>query len=269
MSDIKWIKITTTIFDDDKMKLIDNMPDRDTIITLWFKLLVLSGRCNDNGMVYLVPSIPYTDMELAKLWNRPAKIVTKCLDLFTRYKMIERNDKGIYVCNWYKHQNIDALDKLRQRNRNNQKKYREAIKTKKPLTVEVSYGNESIEPIVNTVTDVVQSVTPEVKDTVVNEVVNIDHDKQDKAIGEVFILYEDNIGMVTPIIAEQIKEAVTQYSVNWIKKAIDKAVKNNVRKWVYVAKVLENWKVKGIMEDNTMQKQKPTNSVINTYENVN
>ena len=42
-NDVKWIKIVTDIFDDDKMKLIDAMPEADTIIVIWFKLLAQAG----------------------------------------------------------------------------------------------------------------------------------------------------------------------------------------------------------------------------------
>ena len=42
--EIRWIKITTDIFDDEKIKLIDSFPDRDAIIVIWFKLLTLAGK---------------------------------------------------------------------------------------------------------------------------------------------------------------------------------------------------------------------------------
>ena len=50
MSDVKWIKITTDIFDDEKILLIESMPSADSIITIWFKLLALAGKQNNNGV---------------------------------------------------------------------------------------------------------------------------------------------------------------------------------------------------------------------------
>ena len=43
MADVKWIKITTDIFDDEKILLIESLPDAYAIITCWFKLLCLAG----------------------------------------------------------------------------------------------------------------------------------------------------------------------------------------------------------------------------------
>ena len=46
MADIKWIKITTDMFDDEKIKVIEAMPDRDAILIIWIKLLTLAGKVN-------------------------------------------------------------------------------------------------------------------------------------------------------------------------------------------------------------------------------
>lgn len=46
MSEIKWIKITTDVFDDEKICLIDALPDHDAILVIWFKILVLAGKLN-------------------------------------------------------------------------------------------------------------------------------------------------------------------------------------------------------------------------------
>ena len=46
MADIKWIKITTDIFDDEKILLIESLPEADSIIVIWFKLLCLAGKMN-------------------------------------------------------------------------------------------------------------------------------------------------------------------------------------------------------------------------------
>lgn len=44
MAEVKWIKIATDIFDDEKILLIEGLPDAYAIITVWFKLLCLAGR---------------------------------------------------------------------------------------------------------------------------------------------------------------------------------------------------------------------------------
>ena len=46
MSNVKWIKMTVNIFDDEKILLIESLPDADSIIVIWFKLLCLAGKQN-------------------------------------------------------------------------------------------------------------------------------------------------------------------------------------------------------------------------------
>ena len=61
----------------------------------------------------------------------------------------------------------------------------------------------------------------------------------------IFSLYEDNIGMLNPMIAEQLKEAEESYPKEWIDDAFREAVSSNVRNWRYVSKILERWEQDG------------------------
>jgi DnaD/phage-associated family protein len=61
----------------------------------------------------------------------------------------------------------------------------------------------------------------------------------------IFALYEQNIGLLTPLLAEELKEAEQEYPAEWIAQAIKIAVRNNVRKWTYIHKILDDWKSKG------------------------
>ena len=61
----------------------------------------------------------------------------------------------------------------------------------------------------------------------------------------IFVLYEQNIGALTPLLAERLQEAEEEYPSDWIEQAIRIAVANNVRKWRYIEAILENWKTKG------------------------
>ena len=60
-----------------------------------------------------------------------------------------------------------------------------------------------------------------------------------------FAVYENNIGPVTPTIAEWLKEAVSVYSEGWVVDAIEEAVRNSVRKWTYIEAILKDWKTEG------------------------
>jgi len=62
---------------------------------------------------------------------------------------------------------------------------------------------------------------------------------------DIFTLYEQNIGMLTPMIADELREAEKLYPVTWIKDAIKEAVSLNKRNWRYIAKILERWSSEG------------------------
>jgi len=61
----------------------------------------------------------------------------------------------------------------------------------------------------------------------------------------IFALYEENIGMLTPIIAEELKDAESLYPASWIEDAFREAVGRNKRNWRYISKILERWRSEG------------------------
>lgn len=64
-----------------------------------------------------------------------------------------------------------------------------------------------------------------------------------------FRLYEQNIGPLTPLIADQISRAIEEYPDDWIEDAITEAVAYNRRSWRYVTRILENWQASGRQEE--------------------
>lgn len=66
----------------------------------------------------------------------------------------------------------------------------------------------------------------------------------------IFILYEQNIGPLTPLIADELRDAEKTYPLRWIEEAIQLAVENNVRKWRYVMGILERWRQEGRQDGN-------------------
>jgi DnaD/phage-associated family protein len=61
----------------------------------------------------------------------------------------------------------------------------------------------------------------------------------------IFVLYEQNIGLLQPIIAEELQEAERAYPQEWIQEAFRIAVENNVRNWKYIRRILERWAAEG------------------------
>lgn len=129
MAEVKWIKIATNMFDNRKIKLIEVMPEGDSIIAIWFKLLCLAGTVNDNGSVYFTKDIPYTEEMLASIFNRTLTTVRLAIATFKKFEMIEIVDDFIKVSNWEKYQNIDKLADIREYNRVKQREHRERLKS--------------------------------------------------------------------------------------------------------------------------------------------
>jgi predicted phage replisome organizer len=117
MADISWIKIKTDMFADEKIKLIQALPEGDSILVIWIRLILLGGKCNSGGMVYLQEDIPYTEDMLATIFNKPLNTVKLALTTFDSFNMIERSTKGIYLVNFQKHQNLDGLERVKHQNR--------------------------------------------------------------------------------------------------------------------------------------------------------
>jgi predicted phage replisome organizer len=142
VAEVKWIKIVTDIFDDDKMRLIDKMPEADTIIVIWFKILCLAGRTNQGGLLLLNNKIYYTDEMLSDLFNRPLSTVRMALKVFERFEMIEMINTAYYISNWEKHQNVEGLDKVREQTRIRVNKHRQKLlDSNVTCNVTVTQGN--------------------------------------------------------------------------------------------------------------------------------
>ena len=117
MADVKWIKITTDIFDDEKILLIESMPSADSIIVIWFKLLTFAGKQNNDGVFLMSNRIAYTEEMLASIFRRDVNTVRLALTAFEQFGMVEIVDNVITIPNWNKHQTLDAYEKKKQRDR--------------------------------------------------------------------------------------------------------------------------------------------------------
>ena len=117
MADVKWIKIVTDIFDDEKILLIESLPDADAMIVIWFKLLCFAGKQNNDGVFMLNDRIAYTDKMLSTIFRRKESTVQMALKTFEEFGMIEIVNGVITIPNWNKHQTLDAYEKKKQRDR--------------------------------------------------------------------------------------------------------------------------------------------------------
>lgn len=157
--EVKWIKIVVGIFDDEKIKLIDDMPDRDSLLVIWFKLLCLAGRTNNSGVLMLTDRIPYTDEMLSSVFRRPLNTVRLALNVFESFGMVNLINETITIPNWGKHQSIDSDCKRTSYMKNYMREYREKQQQiaassvspeEQPVNLSVNSVNVYSKPNVNT-----------------------------------------------------------------------------------------------------------------------
>lgn len=123
MTDIKWIKIATDIFEDDKILMLETLENSESIILIWIKLLCLAGK-NNNGGVFMLGKKPYTTRTFATVFHMPEKLVKTALAEFEALDMIEMINGTVTIPKWDKHQSIDAYEKKKERDRQYQAKSR-------------------------------------------------------------------------------------------------------------------------------------------------
>lgn len=125
MAEVKWIKITTDMFDNRKIKHLRRLPDGNNIVLIWVMLLTLAGRCNSGGMIFLTENIPYTPKMLADELDFEESTVTLALQALERLGMVSTTTSGfINLPGWEDHQNIEGLDKIREQTRKRVADYR-------------------------------------------------------------------------------------------------------------------------------------------------
>ena len=128
--ELKWIKLATGIFDNRKIKQIELLPEGDTILIIWIKLLSLAGTINNNGLIYVTKDIPFTEDMLAGELRRPINTVRMALQTFQKFGMITvLDDNTIQITGWAKHQGGSvAIETAAEKNRLRQQRYRDKQK---------------------------------------------------------------------------------------------------------------------------------------------
>lgn len=268
MSEIKWIKLTTTMFDDEKIKLIEAMPDRDTILIIWIKLLAQAGKCNASGHLILSQNIAYSDEMLAAIFNRPLNTVRMALETFKTFGMIEIDDNAIHISNWEKHQNIEGMEKIRKQNRERFKKHYD--KKKETKLLEKSNVRNNVETNISITQSNATDIDIELELDIEKDVDDLLGDRKGKnhhqqqntfssQVGQsgnaftgrtvksdmkgITSFYEsEGFGTLSGSIAQQIilflDDNVEEKTVIL---ALQEAVNNNKRAWSYAKRCLENW----------------------------
>jgi predicted phage replisome organizer len=116
-NDVKWVKLTTDMFDNRKIKHLRRLPDGNNIVLIWVMLLTMAGRCNSNGMIFLTENIPYTPKMLADELDFEENTVILALQALENLDMIMTDGKFFSIAGWEEYQNVEGMDKIREQNR--------------------------------------------------------------------------------------------------------------------------------------------------------
>lgn len=148
MADVKWIKITTDMFDNRKIKHLRRLPDGNNIVLIWVMLLTMAGRCNANGMIFLTENIPYTPKMLADELDFEETTVQLALNVLDRLNMIVTDNGFFSIAGWNEYQNIEGMEKIREQNRVRQAKFKakqKALPSNVTDNVTITEGNATEE----------------------------------------------------------------------------------------------------------------------------
>ena len=124
MAEIKWIKITTDMFDNRKIRHLRRLPDGNNIVLIWVMLLTMAGRCNSSGMIFLTENIPYTPKMLADELDFEENTVKLALGALEQLNMIVTDNGFFSIAGWDEYQNIEGMEKIREQNRIRKQKQR-------------------------------------------------------------------------------------------------------------------------------------------------
>ena len=117
MAEVKWVKITTDMFDNRKIKHLRKLPDGNNIVLIWVMLLTMAGRCNAGGMIFLTENIPYTPKMLADELGFEENTVKLALQALEQFNMVVTDQGYFSIAGWNEYQNIEGMEKIREQNR--------------------------------------------------------------------------------------------------------------------------------------------------------
>lgn len=127
---VDFIKLDVDLFENRKLRhLARKCGPLSTL--LWVKLLCLAGQCNEKGRVYIMDGVPYDTETLADDLGMEAADVDTMLAAMARLGMILLDDDGYIteVVGWADHQNVDGMERAKEKARLRQAKYRENHRT--------------------------------------------------------------------------------------------------------------------------------------------
>jgi len=236
VADVKWIKLVTDVFDDEKILLIEAFPEADSIIVIWFKLLCLAGKQNNSGVFIMSNGIPYTDRMLSTIFRRKEATVKLALDTFHQFGMIDIIENTITIPNWEKHQQLDQLEMTREATRKRVEKHREKQKT-------LAHGDCNVTVTLPVTVCNGGRVDKNREDKNREDKNNNDEaDNVDVDFAKLYNTFETEFGRpLSAMESEQITAWKSEMKTEMIYEALKRAVLSNKKTMQYINGILQNW----------------------------
>jgi len=190
----------------------------------WIGLLLLAGDSIELGKVCAAPGIPWTDKQIADILQIPESTWLAAKEKMLLHEKIENHGGILSIVNWDKYQGeFDKAEYMRDYMR----EYRKTMRKTNSKTVNSKTANRKT----------VQQTRTEGRGGEQNNTTTTASEN----LAKISKLYEENIGMLTPAIAESLKDIDEKYPPDWFEEALKESVKSEHRNLKYIEAILERW----------------------------
>lgn len=233
-----WLKLKRDFFKRHDIQIIEGMPNGKDYILFYLKLLVES--IDHEGQLRFNDTIPYSEQMLSTITNTNIDIVRNAMKIFTELHLVEiLENQTIYMNEIKKMIGSESYWAERKRVQRGRESEREKI-GQCPNDVQLlsSMSKQELDKEIDIDKEVVE---------VVVEVVEVVEENTATAISKIKQVYEDNIGLITQTVIEDINSFLDDgIEDELITEAIKEAVFNNVRNWSYARKIISDCLVNNI-----------------------
>ena len=270
-----WIKLSTAMFDDEKIKLIELMPDGKAMLVIWLKLLCFAGKTDNEGVFRFTKEIPYNEEMFASIFGENINTVRLALQTFIKFGMMEKIEGTYALTNWTKYQSeTAAIERAKEKKHERQKRWRKKQKTLLLGTTSQKRDVSKTSPRPST--DVKETHTELEKEKELEEELDIEGTTKNKnnclsaaaafnnqhsvnkevltREGETTLpngvktveFYNKNVFPLTSSYErERLLDLADEYGDEWCIAACKEAIDHQARSIAYIDKVLRTWRAKG------------------------
>jgi len=201
---------------------------------VWLGFLALAGDSVEPGTICAAPGVPWTDKQLAHVLKVSPAVLESAKTKMLNHEKITINEGIIHISNWGKYQS--EYDRT--------KKYRGTIFSG-PNATPKSTTQLNVEKVVEKVQENVSSIPDQTRPDQKNTTATTATTAREENLAKISSLYEDNIGRLTSIIGERLKDIAEKYPAGWFEEALKEAVELEHRNLKYIEAILERWQTEG------------------------